>query len=166
MSWDKPPLDPDVLAALAACQAPAMPEPTAVAGLKARILAQARQGPAPATPLPPTPEAPQATLTVRTEEGDWVVLAPKVEMKLLRQDAQSRSFLLRLHPGAVLPPHQHPLDEECYCLEGEVRFGDLAVRAGDYHLAPRGVPHGAMRSRTGALLFLRGANPPQAVGPA
>ena len=67
-----------------------------------------------------------------------MLLTPKVELKLLREDAFSRSFLLRLHPGAVLPPHEHPLEEECYCLEGEVRFGDLVVRAGDYHLAPPG----------------------------
>jgi hypothetical protein len=41
----------------------------------------------------------------------------------------------------------------------------VTARAGDYHLAPRGVPHGWLRSRTGALLFLRGANPGQASHP-
>jgi hypothetical protein len=44
-------------------------------------------------------------------------------------------------------------------LEGDVRFGDVQVWAGDYHLAPQGVPQGLVRSRHGALLLLRAANP-------
>ncbi len=144
-------LDPDLLAHLSEAQAALGPTPEVAARLKARILGQVRAEAA--------PPGLQATFTLRADEGDWVRLAPKVEIKVLRRDAESRSFLLCLGPGAVLPPHAHPLEEECYVLEGEVRFGDIQVRAGDYHLAPRGVPHGLVRSREGALLLLRGANP-------
>jgi len=56
-------------------------------------------------------------------------------------------------------PHVHGQDEECMVLEGEVRIGDLVVRAGAYHLAPRGVAHEPISSEHGALLFLRGAIP-------
>lgn len=117
-------------------------------GIKARILERVR-GDHPTAAL----------LTIRAAEGEWLRLGPKLEMKTLRKDADTTSFLLRLAPGAVLPPHEHERDEECICLEGEVRFGDILVKAGDFHLAPRGTPHGLMRSRTGALLYLRGADP-------
>jgi anti-sigma factor ChrR (cupin superfamily) len=161
MKRHEPVLDAELLARLAELQtAMRPPEPVAVR-LKANILDQVRHERAAGQPIGERTDSGQlpAPVTLRATEGEWVMLAPKVELKLLREDAFSRSFLLRLHPGAVLPPHEHPLEEECYCLEGEVRFGDLVVRAGDYHLAPRGVPHGPMRSRSGALLFLRGANP-------
>lgn len=96
-------------------------------------------------------------VTIRADEGQWVPLAPGVGFKLLHQDAAYRSFLLRLAPGAELAPHDHKDDEECVVLQGEARLGDVRVAAGDYHLAPKGVPHGRIVSATGALLFLRAA---------
>lgn len=96
-------------------------------------------------------------LTVRADEGIWIPVGRGVRMKQLHVDKhnRTRSFLLRLEPGASLPAHQHLADEECIVLEGEARLGEVTVRAGDYHLAPRGVPHGVVSSDTGALLFLR-----------
>jgi quercetin dioxygenase-like cupin family protein len=38
-------------------------------------------------------------------------------------------------------------------------LGEIQVSAGDFFLAPKGVPHGLVRSRRGALLLLRAANP-------
>jgi quercetin dioxygenase-like cupin family protein len=35
-----------------------------------------------------------------------------------------------LYPGASLPAHDHPADEECLVLEGEVMLGDIVGRAG------------------------------------
>lgn len=101
--------------------------------------------------------APLNFLTIRANEGEWTRLTPLVEMKLLYSDVaqHSRSFLLRMHPGASLPAHDHPADEECLVLEGEVMLGDIAGRAGDYHLAPKGLPHGTITTKTGALLFIR-----------
>jgi quercetin dioxygenase-like cupin family protein len=61
-----------------------------------------------------------------------------------------------MEPGAVLPPHEHPADEECLVLEGEIEFGEIVARAGDYHMAPEGVPHGHTRSPKGGLMFVRG----------
>lgn len=140
---------PDALMeALLDAQAEIRPEPGRAGRLKARILERVRGA---ARPLD--------LLTIRAGEGAWIRLGPKVEMKPLREGADAFSFLLRLAPGAVLPPHGHDLDEECIVLEGEVQFGDIRVQAGDFHLAPRGVPHGLMRSRKGALLYLRGADP-------
>lgn len=146
---DHPLVTPDLMEALLLAQAEIRPEPERAQGLKARLLEQVR------AERSPTP----ALLTVRADSGEWIRLGPKVEMKILRQDRDSRCFLLRLLPGGVLPPHEHPMDEECLVLEGEAELGGVRVRAGDFHLAPKGVPHGLVRSRTGALLYLRGANP-------
>ena len=101
--------------------------------------------------------SPPSFLTIRAEQGEWLKIAPLVEMKLLYKDSiqQCRTFLLRMHPGAILPAHDHPANEECLVLEGEVMLGDIVARAGDYHLAPKGLRHGAITSKTGALLFLR-----------
>ena len=144
-----PILPVELTEALLEAQAELRPDPDTALSLKARILGRARDEGRRAAAL----------LTIRTGEGEWIRLGPKVEMKTLHREGAITSFLLRLAPGAVLPPHGHDQDEECICLEGEVRFGDIVVRAGDFHLAPRGTPHGLMRSAKGALLYLRGADP-------
>jgi hypothetical protein len=101
----------------------------------------------------------QGLTTIQPNEGEWAPFSPKVTIKILHRDFDTQSYLLRLEPGAVVLPHVHGQDEECIVLEGEVRIGDLVVRQGAYHLAPRGVSARAIRSETGALLFLRGAIP-------
>ena len=100
-----------------------------------------------------------AITTIQSGEGEWMPFSPKVSIKVLRRDLDTQSYLLRLEPGAVLLPHVHGYDEECMVLEGEVRIGNLLVRQGAYHLAPKGVPHEPIHSEHGALLFLRGAIP-------
>ncbi|MEO8754816.1 MAG: cupin domain-containing protein [Casimicrobiaceae bacterium] len=97
--------------------------------------------------------------TIQPEDGEWTRFSPKVSIKILRRDADTQTYLLRLEPGAVVLPHVHGADEECMVLEGEVRIGDLVVRRGAYHLAPAGVPHEPISSESGALLMLRGAIP-------
>ena len=98
-------------------------------------------------------------VTIRSDEGEWHPVLPKVSMKVLLRARDSLTYLLRLEPGAKFPPHDHPQTEECIVLEGEARIGDLVVRAGDYHAATAGCPHGLLASERGALLFLRGAVP-------
>ena len=101
----------------------------------------------------------QGLTTIQADEGKWAPFSSRVSIKVLRRDTDTQTYLLRLEPGAVLHPHIHGLDEECLVLEGEVRFGDMVVKQGAYHLAPRGVAHESIRSEFGALLFLRGAIP-------
>ncbi len=94
--------------------------------------------------------------TVRADEG-WVELFPGVHVKMLYRDAEggTKSFLARLAPGTALPAHEHNLAEECYVIEGEIRMGDILIRAGDYHLAMQGARHEAMTTGTGAVLYMR-----------
>jgi quercetin dioxygenase-like cupin family protein len=142
-----PALSEALVAALAEATAPVAPDPGRAARIRNRLLSAVRAEKA---------RPPSLLVTIHASEGQWISLSPLVQMKLLRQDEHSRSFLLRMAPGAVLPAHEHHWDEECMVLEGEVWLGDIRVRAGDYHLAPKGVPHGQLRSDTGCLLFLRG----------
>jgi anti-sigma factor ChrR (cupin superfamily) len=93
---------------------------------------------------------------LRDSEG-WRVVTPGVEYKLLAYDrrANSKSFLLRAQSGVALPGHAHEGDEECLVLEGEFGIGDLTLRAGDFHFAPRGSRHPDATTRAGVLVFLR-----------
>lgn len=75
------------------------------------------------------------------------------------KESQVQSFLLRMAPGAVIPPHEHILDEECFMLEGEFMIGDVYLSQGDYHLARKGSKHGIASTQTGGLAFLRAYGP-------
>jgi len=63
-------------------------------------------------------------------------------------------------PGASLPPHRHPVDEECIVLEGRLRIGShTEVGTNAYHRAHAGSLHPAIVAPEGATVFLRGAVP-------
>ncbi len=102
-------------------------------------------------------------VTVAAPDGPWQPLAPGVTMKLLHHESGTMSYLLRLSPGASLPAHRHPQDEECLVLEGEMHIGDIVIGPGGYHLGRRGVLHDRLSSPGGALIFLRGAAPEAAL---
>ena len=132
---------------------PVFPEPNRVQAIKQRLMRRV-EAERPAS----EPDA-RGLLTVRANEGDWKTFLPNVSIKVLRRERDTLTYLLKLEPGAALLPHVHPQDEECIVLSGEARIGDLVVRAGDYHCAYAGKPHGVIRSEQGAVLFLRGAVP-------
>ena len=96
-------------------------------------------------------------LTIRADEGTWIEISPLAEKKTLSVDTNTgaESFLLRLHPGALLEQHHHAKDEMCIVLEGDVSFDDIHLKVGDYHLARKGSSHGAASTVHGALLFLQ-----------
>lgn len=99
-------------------------------------------------------------LTIAADQGDWQPFMAGVAIKVLHEQAGVLSYLLRLEPGAVLPPHRHPQDEECVVLEGRLRVGSgVQVGPGGYHRAHRGALHATITTDTGATIFLRGAVP-------
>jgi quercetin dioxygenase-like cupin family protein len=104
-------------------------------------------------------EATRDTLTVRADEGVWEASSPGVSRKLLHVDASAgwQAFLVRVEPGARVPPHAHAILEECLVLEGEFEVGAETVRKGDLHLAFAGHDHREIVSPTGALLYIRAA---------
>jgi anti-sigma factor ChrR (cupin superfamily) len=94
-------------------------------------------------------------LTVHRGEGEWRTIAPRVSEKRLVDRAGIHACLIRMEKGGWLPPHDHASAEECVVLEGEVWLGDVHCRAGDFHLAPAGLRHGALRTDEGCLLYVR-----------
>ena len=102
-------------------------------------------------------EQPSLFETIRSNEGKWIEILPNVEKKILNRDANTgiESYLLRMQPGSTLPVHDHDTDELCYVIEGELSFGDLHLKAGDYHFARKGSRHKPVTTATGTLLFLQ-----------
>jgi len=99
-------------------------------------------------------------LTVALEDGGWQPWLDGVQIKVLREHDAVLSYLLRLAPGARLPPHRHPQDEECIVILGRLRVGTgEAFGPGSYHLAHGGTLHASISTDTGATIFLRGAVP-------
>lgn len=105
-------------------------------------------------------DADQSHVTIPPAAGRWQPFMPGVHIKVLREDGETLTYLLRLDPGAAIPAHRHPQDEECVVLEGTVRLGTHGpMGAGTYHLAHKGALHPSIASDGGATLFLRGAIP-------
>ena len=99
-------------------------------------------------------------LTIAGEDGVWQPWLDGVQIKVLREQGEVLSYLLRLAPGARLPPHRHPQDEECIVIEGHLRIGTHEpFGPGSYHLAHGGTLHASISTDTGATIFLRGAEP-------
>jgi quercetin dioxygenase-like cupin family protein len=139
-------LDAAAIAELAEAIEAQTPSPARRDAMQERILTRVRA------------EPPPGTRTLRAREGDWIRVAPQIEIKVLNEDRarNSQTTLWRLQPGAVLPAHEHDADEECLVLEGEIHFGNYYVRAGDYHLASAGRRHPDIESSEGALFLIRG----------
>lgn len=98
--------------------------------------------------------------TLGAAQGEWRAFAPGVRIKILREHEGVVSYLLRLGPGARLPPHRHRLDEECIVIEGQLLVGSRTqIGPGGYHLAHAGALHATISTETGATVFLRGAAP-------
>ena len=99
--------------------------------------------------------------SVQADQGQWQAFASGVRIKVLHEHAcGSLSYLLQLAPGASLPAHRHPQDEECVVLQGTLRVGShVQVDAGGWHLAHAGALHATLHTDTGALVYLRGAVP-------
>lgn len=95
--------------------------------------------------------------TIRAAEGDWIEVSPLVEKKILQVDAERgvESYLLRMSAGATVVSHHHDSDELCFVIEGDVTFGEVSLKTGDYHCARQGSEHAEASTVSGALLFLQ-----------
>ena len=102
-------------------------------------------------------------LTVEAAGGEWQPFGRGLSIKVLHRCEGIMSYLVRLAPGAALPAHHHPVDEECVVLEGALSIGSLELSAGGFHLGRQGVLHDRIVSRDGALIYLRGAVPDAAL---
>jgi quercetin dioxygenase-like cupin family protein len=144
---DTPLLDADTIALLNAGVDDAALTPEVAARIRHRLLERVAQEQA-------------GHLTVHPGPSGWKPFSAGVLIKVLHRDGDAMSYLLKLAPGAALPAHRHPMDEECVVLEGRVRIGqELVLEAGGFHLAHKGALHATIGSDEGAIIFLRGAVP-------
>jgi anti-sigma factor ChrR (cupin superfamily) len=82
----------------------------------------------------------------------WVERRPGVHWKLLFEDGDRRTVLVRYEPGAVIPRHRHLGDEQIFVLDGSVSDETGTCAAGDFARRPPGCVH-TVRSATGALVL-------------
>jgi len=93
----------------------------------------------------------------RDQDAAWRSIGlPGIRIRTLFMDRQRdlHTFLMRVEPGAELPPHPHAGAEDCYVLEGDFESFGTTFRAGDYVRAPAGSMHGASRSPSGCLVLI------------
>ncbi len=88
--------------------------------------------------------------------GEWIDAAPGVRCKALAGGTSqpSRSRLVWLAPGTVLPRHVHAGTEHSLVLEGDFEVAGHLLSTGDYHVAAPGSVHEGNRTRGGCLLLV------------
>ena len=99
-----------------------------------------------------------ASVTLRSDEGDWQQFSDGIEKKILFLDqaARSQSYLLRFAPGARVPAHQHSSTEEILVIEGTCMIGDVYLEAGDFHAIVGDTVHPETFSEHGVVVYVRG----------
>lgn len=92
---------------------------------------------------------------VRAGEGRWFNFAPQVQMKVLHDDGDTRTWLARFQAGGRIPAHMQTGDEEAIILEGWCFVGGDELHKGDYQVIRKGARHGEIVSPEGCLIFVR-----------
>jgi anti-sigma factor ChrR (cupin superfamily) len=93
-----------------------------------------------------------ATLYVHADDRPWTAPRPGVHWKILWEDGDRRTVLVRYEAGAVVPRHRHIGDEQIFVLEGSVSDDTGTCTAGNYARRPPGCVH-TVSSRDGALVL-------------
>ena len=141
-------LDPGIADALNAAQRPADgSDAAAVSRVRSRLMQRIAADSVP------------FHTTVPADAGTWHSFLPGIQRKVLHESDGVMSYLLKFAPGAVLPAHRHPVDEECVVLEGKLRIGDMVLPPGSFHRVARDVLDADSTSDEGAVIYLRGASP-------
>lgn len=83
------------------------------------------------------------------ESLEWIDLPfPGISAKMLGRNEETGTcgFLIKMEPGAVLPPHGHPSREQCLCLEGEIEIKGKKYGPGSYLYNPTANEHGPFKA--------------------
>lgn len=128
------------------------------------------------TAVPPTPEQESSLLAalmqkvnqsiidhaglqnVRSKDGVWQTLKKGIRFKLLWRGFEGNSVLIEFAPGASLPAHRHSWLEEGMVLKGGLQIGEVDLGPFDYQGTRVGSKHLPIRSKLGALAYLRGTS--------
>ena len=98
----------------------------------------------------------QLSRTLDANAGEWIVFGPGVRYQELHRDERlgRRTIYLEIEPGARVPAHDHPQDEECYMISGDLQIDDAALGPDDYLFAPKGTSHTELYSRAGCRCLI------------
>lgn len=120
------------------------------------LAALAPEAPAPATSWAMLERAidriPHPVRDLALAEGDWIAMEPGIDRKPLWRDD---TFLLRVAPGATLPPHPHAEVEHCVVVTGRMVVDGREYGPGDYQAVQAGTPHAPITAPDGLLLLIR-----------
>lgn len=75
-------------------------------------------------------------------------------VKVLRDEGEVRSLLLKIPPGFHLDPHSHTTSEQHFILEGGYETGGWKFGPGTYHYMPARRLHGPYDSKDGAVVLV------------
>jgi len=75
-------------------------------------------------------------------------------IKVLRDERQARSVLLKLPAGFRMDAHSHTCCEQHFVLEGKYESGGKEHGPGCYRCIPAHAEHGPFSSRTGAVILV------------
>ena len=96
-------------------------------------------------------------ITLDTQQMPWVETSsyPEgTEIKVLRDEGDVRSVLLKLAPGFRMGAHSHTCYEQHLVLEGAYETGGQVCNAGTYRCIPPHADHGPFTSRDGAIVLV------------
>jgi len=75
--------------------------------------------------------------------------------KVLREEGEHKTFLLKLAPGFEMEAHCHtPVTEQHFVMEGSYVGEGRTYRKGSYRFIPPGVTHGPFTSSEGAVVLV------------
>jgi quercetin dioxygenase-like cupin family protein len=133
----------------------AAPAATPPRSLRAHLLARTE---AETGPSSPSASGSSGFQTIHADEGSWEPCFPGSWIKPLytNESRGTRTFLLRIEPGGVIPAHHHLSVEEFYVIAGQCRINDEDLQQGDYRVALPGTTDQTITTENGALVLIVG----------
>ncbi|MBM4242910.1 MAG: hypothetical protein FJ148_03730 [Deltaproteobacteria bacterium] len=103
-----------------------------------------------ASTRPPLPDL----LFAFDADAAWTDFGPGLERRVLSRGPDAASYVVRVAPGATIPPHDHRRVEHSYILSGSIDVDGTMCHPGDYHRAAAGTRHVAPYSAEGCVMLI------------
>lgn len=96
-------------------------------------------------------------LSVNYQEMAWqdaVGYPSGTKIKVLRDEGDAKTVLLKLPPDFYMDKHSHITKEQHFVLEGKYESGGKSYHPGTYQFIPGHVTHGPFTSKKGAVILV------------
>ena len=89
--------------------------------------------------------------------GTWNAFAPGIESRPVQVESPKDRHvtLYRMAAGTCFPVIEYMAAKECLLLDGDLEIGNVAMRVGDHANITSEAPPDEIKSRTGALIYIR-----------